>query len=165
MTSEFRNTVHGSKVTRNGTPDPLPTTNIFPRVSNSVVLAALLNEIYFDILEYSRICMQYRFLWIRKKTGLIHDRRLTLSALSQTCRSLRKFFLSYLWERIELYYGMRMEGGVALLPVEDELLVRELTRQLETPTKQNPDLAQHVRCVTVIFIPMLSPLSPLIELW
>jgi len=33
-----------------------------------------------------------------------------------------------------------MEGGVALLTVEDELLVQELTRQLETPTKRNPDL-------------------------
>ena len=69
-----------------------------------------------------------------------HDRRLTLSALSQTCTSLRKMFLSHLWERIQLYYRMRMEGGVALLTVEDELLVQELTRQLETPTKRNPDL-------------------------
>jgi len=75
-----------------------------------------------------------------------HDRHLTLSALPQTCRSLGNFFLSHLWERIELYCGMRMEGGVALLTVEDELLVQELSRQLETPSKQNPDLTQHAVC-------------------
>jgi len=46
-------------------PDPLPTTNVFTRVSNSVGLAALPNEIY------SRRCIQYRLLQVRKKTGLI----------------------------------------------------------------------------------------------
>ena len=71
---DFRIPKHGSWIKRSQSQwNPRPTANdqCIPRVSNSVGPAALLNEICFDILEYSHICMQYRFLWIPNKAGLI----------------------------------------------------------------------------------------------
>jgi len=60
---------------------------------NSVSLAALPNEIYYEIL--SNIPAVQILVDTDEDNGLVdHDRRFTLSALSQTCRSLRRFFLS-----------------------------------------------------------------------
>ena len=108
-------------------------------------LAFLPNEIYYEILSH---ISAVRILEdMDEDDGSVnHDRRLTLSALSQTCRSLRQFFLSHLWERIELYDGMKVDGGVAL---KGRALVKELTRQLDTPIKRCPDLSQHVWCVII----------------
>ena len=71
---------------------------------NSVGLAALPNEIYYEIL--SNISAVRILVDTNEDNGSVnHDRRFTISALSQTCKSLRRFFISHLWERIELYEG------------------------------------------------------------
>ena len=125
-----------------------PKTRFMSRAAfNSVSLAALPNEIYYEILS-NMPAVQILVDTDEDNGSVDHDRRLTLSALSQTCRSLRRFFLSHFWERIELYEGMKI-GGAAFSTVKDEVLVNELARQLEIPTKINRDLAQHVRCVFV----------------
>lgn len=118
---------------------------------NTVGLSVLPNEIYFEILS------NIHAVQILADTeddddrdSVDHDRRFTLSALSQTCGSLRQFFLPHLWERIELYHGMKIDGGVAFSTVKNGALIEELVRQLEIPTKRNPDLAQHVRFVSII---------------
>jgi len=126
-----------------------PKTRAMSRAAfNSIGLAALPNEIYYEILS-NVPAVQILVDTDEDDASVDHDRRFTLSALSQTCRSLRQFFLPHLWERIELYKGMRIDGGVAFSTVKGELLIKELARQLETPTMRNTDLAQHVRCVSV----------------
>ena len=124
-----------------------PKTRAMSRAAfNSVGLAALPNEIYYEILS-NMPAVQILVDTDEDNGPVDHDRRFTLSALSQTCRSLRRFFLSHFWERIELYEEMKIGGGAAFSTVKGEVLVNELARQLEIPTKRNRDLAQHVRCV------------------
>jgi len=115
---------------------------------NSVGLAALPYEIYYEILS-NMPAVQILVDTDEDNGSANHDRRLTLSALSQTCKSLRRFFISHLWERIELYEGMKIGGGVAFSTVKGEVLVKELARQLDIPSKRNRDWAQHVRCVSI----------------
>jgi len=117
-------------------------------VFNSVGLSVLPNEIYFKILS-NMPAVQILVDTNEDGDSIDRDRRFTLTALSQTCRSLRLFFLHLLWERIELYNGMKIWGGAAFSTVKGKALVKELVRQLKTPTKRNPDLAQHVRYVSV----------------
>jgi len=116
---------------------------------NSVGFSVLPNEIYFEILSNLH-AVQILADTEDDDDSVDHDRRFTLSALSQTCRSLRQFFLPHLWERIELYHGMKIDGGIAFSTVKNGALIEELVRQLEIPTKRNPDLAQHVRFVSII---------------
>ena len=115
---------------------------------NSVGFSVLPNEIYFEILSNLH-AVQILADTEDDDDSVDHDRRFTLSALSQTCRSLRQFFLPHLWERIELYQGMKINGGVAFSTVKNEAIVEELAHQLETPTKRNPDLAKYVRYVSI----------------
>jgi len=119
-------------------------------VFNSVGLSILPNEIYFKILSNMPAVQILVDTDVDEDGDSVdRDRRFTLTALSQTCRSLRLFFLHLLWERIELYNGMKIWGGAAFSTVKGKALVKELVRQLKTPTKRNPDLAQHVRYVSV----------------
>ena len=115
---------------------------------NSVGLSALPNEIYYEILSKMRT-VKILVDTDEDNGSVNHDRRLTLSAFSQTCKSLRRFFISHLWERIKLYEGMKINGGPAFSTVKGEVLVKELARQLEIPTKRNRELAQHVRCLYI----------------
>ena len=60
--------------------------------------------------------------------------------LTQTCFSLRKFFLRYAWERIEAFGGMWSPNG----KLSEKKLVGEILRQLETVTVRNPELRKFV---------------------
>ncbi|KAF9482367.1 hypothetical protein BDN70DRAFT_829306, partial [Pholiota conissans] len=94
--------------------------------------------------------------------ALYGDRRLALDALSQTCRSLRRVFLRYRWQRIEVY--QRMSLGRKPLPKiryknqnldqkaisNTKRYVVELLRQLETVTIREPALAELVNVMDII---------------
>ena len=120
---------------------------------NSVGLAALPNEIFYEILSYMPAVQILADTDESNDNWVDHSRRFTLSALSQTCRSLRRFFLSHLWERIELYDNMmKVHRGFAFSTVRVRALFKELGRQLEAPTERNPELAQYVQYVSVFWI-------------
>jgi hypothetical protein len=66
-------------------------------------------------------------------------RRQVLFALSQTSVNLRRFFLCYLWQRIEVC--------ATHAPIKSRKLALELIRQLEIVTIRDPSLAKYVEYV------------------
>jgi hypothetical protein len=121
---------------------------------NTLGFPALPNELYSEILSHLPGLPIPHDDWIGKKPT--PDRQITLYYLSQTCRSLRKFFLRYAWERIEVFEGMwtpagrlattaeRNKRGYDMKDVGDKKLVEETLRQLETVVVRNPDLREYV---------------------
>ena len=88
----------------------------------------------------------------------------TLLSLSQTSRSLRRFFWRYLWQRIEVREGMKIWDKDEPFYSEKSRThtghlsqsrytpghkgyATELVRQLEIVTVRNPQLAQYVKSV------------------
>lgn len=131
---------------------------------NSKGLPALPDELYLEIASYipTRIVPT-----LDEKVDADSEapryRHFTLSALSQTCRTLRRFFLRCLWQRIEVFDGMetgngpllstrgRYMGGMLYPPIKrirGDRYAKELIRQLEIVTVRNPDLAQYVKSVS-----------------
>jgi hypothetical protein len=101
---------------------------------------ALPNELYSEILSHLPALPIPQDVWLAEEPDPY--RQLALYHLSQTCRSLRKFFLRYAWERIEVFRGMwtqkgTLDGGLGL--------VQEILRQLETVVDRNPDLRKCVK--------------------
>jgi len=69
-------------------------------------------------------------------------RRQVLSALSQTSLNLRRFFLCYLWQRIEVCRPRNVS-------MKSRTLALELIRQLEIVTIRDPTLAKYVQIVNI----------------
>jgi hypothetical protein len=121
---------------------------------NTRGLSALPNELYLEILGHLPTIPIPQGVWIDKKPDPY--RQLTLYYLSHTCQSLRKFFLRYAWERIEVFGGMWTPKGRLITKAErstrsmgikelgEKQMVEEIFRQLETVTVRNPDLRQYV---------------------
>jgi hypothetical protein len=112
---------------------------------------ALPNELYLEILSCLPALPIPHDVWVGEKPD--PSRQLTLYYLSQTCRSLRQFFLRYAWERVEVFGGMWTPvGRLATKAKRNERptrlahrqLVEETLRQLETVVVRNPELRQHV---------------------
>jgi len=121
---------------------------------NTTGFAALPDELYLEIISH------FPAYPIPRGDGSIkiravRDRHLTLSSLSQTCRSLRPAFLRYLWQRIEVYDGMDTGGGELCrryrrAAYANKKFAEELVRQLEVVTVREPSLARHVKSVKII---------------
>lgn len=127
-------------------------------VPNSRGLPVLPDELYSEILSHWQAIPIPQSAYLN--VPIDSRRHVTLLALSQTCRSLRSFFLQYAWERIEVFEGMWTPTG--RLATEIELLrhassadvkkkplhakfAKEIRRQFETVTVRNPELGQYVR--------------------
>jgi len=122
---------------------------------NTSGFALLPDELYLEIISHFPA---YPIPCGRKSVSIeaVRDRHLTLLALSQTCRSLRPAFLRYLWQRIEVFEGMKTRKGLLPLPygggpsIPNKIYAEELVRQLEVVTVREPSLARHVKSVKLM---------------
>ncbi|KAJ3517117.1 hypothetical protein NLJ89_g707 [Agrocybe chaxingu] len=128
-------------------------------------LPALPDELYLEIASQFP-AMPVPTLRIPKGSEAeeYHDRYFTLLSLTQTCQALRRVFLRYLWQRIEVYDGMKaVEGTLGggqrhhdWRSVRGQALgkayAQELVRQLEVVTIRDPSLAVYVKCVEMCFL-------------
>ncbi|KAF8170394.1 hypothetical protein BJ912DRAFT_150526 [Pholiota molesta] len=140
--------------TRHAQPSSSTTTTIESQSANTRGLSCLADEIYLEILSHLPafpIPTEHR----ETDNELYGHRRLVLDALSQTCRTLRRVFLPYRWQRIEVYDGMDLGRGPRRgMGYEKRLgkvyaVARELIRQLETVTVRNASLAQFVSVLDI----------------
>ena len=124
--------------------------------ANTRGFTTLADEIYLEIISYipsvpipslsSESCSH---------PTTRRSRHETLLSLSQTSRSLRRFFWRYLWQRIEVRKGMKIGDQADTLPnlsnssdaTGHKNYAIELVRQLEIVTVRNPQLAQYVKSV------------------
>jgi len=121
---------------------------------NTRGFAALPDEIYLEIVSHmpsvpiptpeSIHLESYVYPEIRR------FRHETFLSLSQTSRSLRRFFWRYLWQRIEVREGIKigdkddiLKGNFSATSYKE--YATELVRQLEIVTIRNPQLAQYVK--------------------
>ena len=138
-----------------------PGTSLSTQAVNTHGFSALADEIYLEIMSHipsipipTSVGSESRsYPEIRR---LRHE---TLLSLSQTSRSLRRFFWRYLWQRIEVHEGMKIRDqdntleGTPYLTRSDprdrrlQMYAIELVRQLEIVTVRNPQLAQYVKSV------------------
>ena len=114
--------------------------------------AALPDEIYLEIVSHipSVPIPTPVSIHLESYPDIRRSRHETLLSLTQTSRSLRRFFWRYLWQRIEVREGMKFENRNDTL--KDSRTVNsckkyatELVRQLEIVTIRNPQLAQYVK--------------------
>ena len=117
---------------------------------------ALPDEIYLEIMSYIPtvpIPSTADSCFYPESRRSRHE---TLLSLSQTSRSLRRFFCRYLWQRIEVCEGMKIRDENLPTINRDISTHRkynaELLRQLKIVTVHNPQLAQHVKSVLVPII-------------
>ena len=129
---------------------------------NTCGFAALADEIYLEILYHiPSVPIPTSFL-SESYPEIRRSRHETLLSLTQTSRSLRRFFWRFLWQHIEVREGMkignkngtsngtRTRTGIAYLGNSSDATghkkyATELVRQLEIVTVRNPLLAQYVK--------------------
>ncbi|KIM40027.1 hypothetical protein M413DRAFT_446918 [Hebeloma cylindrosporum] len=125
------------------------------QIFNTTGFAALPDELYLEIISHFPA---YPIPCGDKAVNIqaVRDRHFTLFALSQTCRSLRPAFLRYLWQRIEVYDGMKTGNGILYRRFgrhrahSSKKYAEELVRQLEIVTVREPSLARHVNFMNVV---------------
>ncbi|KAJ3507704.1 hypothetical protein NLJ89_g6159 [Agrocybe chaxingu] len=142
---------------RSGTPEKQALLANGQPVLNIKGLPALPDEIYLEIASYlPAIPIPTTSYDLALQAH--HDRHITLTSLSTTCRSLRRVFLRYLWQRIEVVDGMQtIAGPLTMLtpkkPTEaSKMYAEELVRQLEIVTIREPELAAHVNVLNVTIL-------------
>ncbi|KAF8798302.1 hypothetical protein BYT27DRAFT_7123135 [Phlegmacium glaucopus] len=122
---------------------------------------ALADEIYLEITSHIASVPIPTPISSTSHPEIRRSRHETLLSLSQTCRSLRRVFLRYLWQRIEVREGMKVgdENDTLIDPSPFnnpdanqkplKTYTVELVRQLEIVTVRNPQLAQYVNYIDV----------------
>jgi hypothetical protein len=130
------------------------------RRANSHGLSALPDEMLLEIV--SHFPPSPVTLGVPPKSQIA--RRQVLCALAEVCQNLRRVFGPCLWQRVEVYAGLRigtrvLVGGNST----DKNYFKELLRQLNIVAIQDPYLAHHVRYVSsskfLIILPLLLGLS------
>ena len=136
----------GGRVTGFTTP---PTST---HVVNTRGFATLPDEIYLEIVSHipSVPIPTPESIHLESYPEICRSRHETFLSLTQTSRSLRRFFWRYLWQRIEVREGMKIGGENDTLkdsrsPTSCTKYATELVRQLEIVTIHNPLLAQYVK--------------------
>ena len=147
---------------RRGGPLQLKNVVIVPPISthadNTCGFAGLADEIYLEIVSYIPSVPIPTLIHSESYPQIRRTRHETLLALTQTCRSLRRFFWRYLWQRIEVREGMRITNEDDIVkdtqylsdpedPAGHRDYAKELVRQMEIVTVRNPHLAQYVKSV------------------
>ena len=141
-----------------GNPPPTST-----HASNTRGFAALADEIYLEIISHIPTVPipTPDSNHLKSHPEIRRFRHETFLSLTQTSRSLRRFFWRYLWQRIEVREGMKIKdsrnkslngtrNGTAYLDdsasaTGHKQYAIELVRQLEIVTVRNPQLAQYVK--------------------
>ena len=129
---------------------------------NTCGFTALADEIYLEIASHIPSVPIPSSIHLQSYPEIRRSRHETFLSLTQTSRSLRRFFWRYLWERIEVREGMKIEDKDGTLkgtrtrtrtaylsnPADatgHKKYAVELVRQLEIVTIRNPQLAQYVK--------------------
>ncbi|KAF8816628.1 hypothetical protein BYT27DRAFT_7154304 [Phlegmacium glaucopus] len=138
-----------------------PQTPLDTQAVNTSGFPALADEIYLEIISHIPSVPIPTPLGSPSHPKIRRSRHETLLSLSQTCRSLRRVFLRYLWQRIEVREGMKVGDKNDTLVNPSSLNYHraikkplqkytvELVRQLEIVTIRNPQLAQYVNYVDI----------------
>ncbi|CAA7265303.1 unnamed protein product [Cyclocybe aegerita] len=129
---------------------------------NTHGLPALPDELYLEIAsQFPAMPVPTPEIPQGSEAEKYHDRYFTLLSLTQTCQALRRVFLRYLWQRIEVYDGMKAVEGTlgnggqghgwrsARRQALGKGYAQELVRQLEVVTIRDPSLAVHVNILNV----------------
>jgi hypothetical protein len=141
--------VKGSTTQRTHNTTQPPTST---HVVNTSGFATLPDEIYIEVVSHipSVPIPTNKSIHLDTYPEIRRSRHETFLSLSQTSRSLRRFFWRYLWQRIEVREGMKIWGKDetledSLTPSSRKNYAIELVRQLEIVTIRNPQLAQYVK--------------------
>jgi hypothetical protein len=146
--------VKGSTTQRTHTTQPPTSTAV-----NTRGFATLPDEIYIEIVSHipSVPIPTSKSIQLDSYPEIRRSRHEIFLSLSQSSRSLRRFFWRYLWQRIEVREGMKigvmkiegkdvtLKDTRTLTPSSHKNYAIELIRQLEIVTIRNPQLAQYVK--------------------
>ena len=138
----------------------IPQTSSSTQAVNTWGFPALADEIYLEIILHMPSVPIPTSISSPLHPEIRRSRHETLLSLSQTSRSLRRFFWRYLWQRIEVREGIKINDGNNTFKSTPYLgsdtggpklkqYSMELVRQLEIVTIRNPQLAQYVKSVFV----------------
>ena len=117
---------------------------------NTRGFAALADEIYLEIVSHIPSVPIPTSINLKSYPEIRRSRHETFLSLTQTSRSLRRFFWRYLWQLIEVREGMKIGDKDDTLKdsrtrTSHKKYATELVRQLEIVTIRNPQLAQYVK--------------------
>ena len=119
---------------------------------NTCGFAALPDEIYLEIVSHiPSVAIPISIYLEASYSDIRRSRRETIRSLSQTSRSIRRFFWRYLWQHIEVREGVKIVNNDGTLRDTRTLNAyykknaKELLRQLKIVTVRNLQLAQYVK--------------------
>ena len=123
---------------------------------NTCGFAALPDEIYLEILSHIPSAPIPVSIQLESYPEICRSRRETFRSLSQTSRSLRRFFWRYLWQHIEVREGIQLVNSRGYSHILNNTgtitaykkFAKELLRQLNIVTVRKPQLAQYVKWVS-----------------
>ena len=125
---------------------------------NTCGFPVLGDEIYLEIMSYIPTVPIPSETDSDLYRELRRSRRETLLSLSQTSRSLRRFFWRYLWQRIEVCEGMKI-GDEDEVPGDAPCLPSmNIIEDVRTQRKHNAELVRQLKIVTAR-IPQLLNMS------